>query len=80
MAYLGQHILKPFSVKIDPATHGKLHYIAEYEGRSATSQIIYLLRQFIAAYESEHGEIPLPEDVQQAQDALLKAREASRKK
>ena len=35
----------------------KLHVIADYEGRSANSQILVLVRDLIEAYEEKHGEI-----------------------
>ena len=35
----------------------KLHVIADYEGRSANSQILVLIRDLIESYEKNHGEI-----------------------
>ena len=35
----------------------KLHYVADYEGRSANSQILILIRDCIEAYEEKHGKI-----------------------
>ena len=40
--------------------HGKLVYIAEYEGRSMSGQILYLIQKCIREFEKEHG--PIPED------------------
>lgn len=37
----------------------KLHIVADYEGRSANSQILVLIRDAIEAYEKKHGEIKL---------------------
>ena len=37
----------------------KLHYVADYEGRSASGQVTYLIRKCIEAYEKEHGPIPI---------------------
>ena len=37
----------------------KLHIIADYEGRSANSQILVLIRDLIEDYESKHGEIKI---------------------
>ena len=45
------------SIRFDKDTHDKLFYIAEYEGRSGSGQIMYLIRQCIADYEREHGAI-----------------------
>ena len=35
----------------------KLHVVADYEGRSANSQILVLIRDLIEEYEKKHGEI-----------------------
>lgn len=35
----------------------KLHVVADYEGRSANSQILVLIRSLIEDYEAKHGEI-----------------------
>ena len=35
----------------------KLHVVADYEGRSANSQIIVLIRDLIENYEAKHGKI-----------------------
>lgn len=50
---------KHIGIRIDDELHYKLHYISKYEGRSANGQILYLVRQCIAQYEKEHGEIQL---------------------
>ena len=47
---------------IDRETHDKLFYIADYEGRSGSGQIIYLIRKCIAEFEKEHGKIILDEE------------------
>ena len=46
--------------RIDGETHYKLHYVAEYEARSATAHILYLIRQNIMEYEKLHGKIEYP--------------------
>ena len=43
----GKHI----SIRFDTETHDKLFYIAEYEGRSGSGQIMYLIRKCIAEFE-----------------------------
>lgn len=48
--------------KMDKETHDKLFYIAQYEGRSGSGQILYLIRRCIADFEREHGPIQLPEE------------------
>ena len=37
----------------------KLHVVADYEGRSANSQILILIRDCIEKYEERHGEIQI---------------------
>ena len=39
----------------------KLHYISQYDGRSANGEVIYLIRQQIEQFEQEHGKIDLPD-------------------
>ena len=53
----GKHV----SIRFDTETHDKLFYIAQYEGRSGSGQILYLIRRCIADFEKEHGPIQLPE-------------------
>lgn len=48
--------------KMDKETHDKLFYIAQYEGRSGSGQILYLIRRCIADFEKEHGPIELPKE------------------
>ncbi|MCK9479610.1 MAG: hypothetical protein M0R40_08980 [Firmicutes bacterium] len=50
---------KHLGIRIDSKLHYKLHYISRYEGRSGNAQILYLIRQCIAKFEKEHGEIEL---------------------
>lgn len=35
----------------------KLHIVADYEGRSANSQILVLIRDCIERYEQDHGKM-----------------------
>ena len=44
--------LKSLSIRIDSEMLDKLHIVADYEGRSANSQILILIRDFIKEYES----------------------------
>ena len=48
---------KSLSIRIEEEMLDKLHVIADYEGRSANSQILVLIRDLIEAYEEKHGEI-----------------------
>lgn len=50
---------KSLSIRIDQDTLNKLHIVADYEGRSANSQILVLIRRLIEDYEKEHGKISL---------------------
>ena len=49
--------IKSLSIRIDENMLNKLHVVADYEGRSANSQILVLIRDCIEAYEQKHGEI-----------------------
>lgn len=50
---------KSLSIRIDEEMLHKLHVIADYDGRSANSQILILIRDMIDAFEKEHGKIEL---------------------
>ena len=45
------------SIRIDDEMLDKLHQVADYEGRSANSQILFLIRKCIEDFEKEHGKI-----------------------
>ena len=49
--------IKSLSIRIDSEMLNKLHYIADYEGRSANSQILILIRDCIEKHEKEHEKI-----------------------
>ena len=51
---------KHLSIRMDEEMHDKFQYIAAYEGRSMSGQILYLIQQCIRNFEKEHG--PIPED------------------
>lgn len=48
---------KHLSIRFDKETHDKFFYVAEYEGRSGSGQIMHLIRRCIADFEKEHGKI-----------------------
>ncbi len=50
---------KSLSIRIEEEMLDKLHVIADYEGRSANSQILILIRDCIEDYEDKHGPIPV---------------------
>ena len=49
--------IKSLSIRIDEKMLNKLHVVADYEGRSANSEILILIRDAIEKYEEKHGEI-----------------------
>ncbi len=49
--------IKSLSIRIDNKMLDKLHVIADYEGRSANSEILVLIRDAIEKYEEKYGEI-----------------------
>ena len=51
--------IKSLSIRIDEKLLNKLHVVADYEGRSANSQIIILIRSCVEDYEKTHGKIEL---------------------
>ena len=54
--------IKHLGLRIDSDTHDKIFYIAEYEGRSGSGQILYLIRRCITDFGKEHGKIELPQN------------------
>ena len=51
--------IKSLSIRIDEEMLDKLHVVADYEARSANSQIIILIRDCIEKYEEKHGKIEI---------------------
>ena len=51
--------IKSLSIRIEQEMLDKLHVVADYEGRSANSQILILIRDCIEHYEEKHGKIEL---------------------
>ncbi len=51
--------IKSLSIRIEQDLLDKLHVVADYEGRSANSQVLILIRRCVEQYEKEHGEINL---------------------
>ncbi|MBQ3046261.1 MAG: Arc family DNA-binding protein [Clostridia bacterium] len=49
--------IKSLSIRIDEEMLNKLHVVADYEGRSANSQILILIRDAIEKYEEKYGKI-----------------------
>ena len=53
---------KHLGLRIDSELHYKLHYISQYEGRSANGEVIYLIRKAIEEFEKQHGRIEIPQE------------------
>lgn len=53
--------IKSISFRLEENLLKKLHYIADYEGRSANSQVMVLIRDAIDDFEKKHGAIELEE-------------------
>lgn len=49
--------IKSLSIRIEESMLNKLHVVADYEGRSANSEILILIRNEIEKFEQEHGKI-----------------------
>lgn len=50
---------KSLSIRIDEEMLNKLHIVSDYEGRSANSQILILIRDCIEKYEEKFGKIEI---------------------
>jgi len=53
--------IKSLSIRIDEAMLHKLHIVADYNGRSANSEINILIRDAVEKFEKEHGKIEIDE-------------------
>lgn len=49
--------IRNLTIRIDFESLDKLHIISAYEGRSANSQILILVRDLIKKYEQEYDEV-----------------------
>lgn len=54
----GKHI----SIRIDEDVLRKFHYVAQYEDRSASRQIMFLINNCIREFEEKHGAVGPLED------------------
>ena len=52
---------KHISIRIDADVLEKFHYVAKYDDRSASGQIMYLINNCIREFEAKHGAIVLSE-------------------
>lgn len=53
---------KHIGFRIDNELKQKIAYIAEYEGRSLTWQMVHLMQDCVRQFEKEHGPIDATED------------------
>jgi len=51
-----------FTMRIHVDTLKKLRYVAKYDSRSASGQIMYLIHQCIREFEEEQGKIDLSDN------------------
>lgn len=51
--------LSTYTLRLSRDLLDKLHYVADYEGRSANMEIIQLIKKHIAEFEQNHGEIKI---------------------
>ncbi len=56
---------KHIGFRIDNELHAKMVYIAEYEGRSLTWQMVHLMQDCVRKFEQAHGSIDLPQPEEQ---------------
>ena len=49
--------VKSLSIRIEEEMLKKLSYLADYEGRSANSHVLVLIRDSIRAFEAANGKI-----------------------
>lgn len=54
---------KKISVELSSAMRDKFKYICSQEDRSMNKKVMLLIRECIHAFEAEHGEIRLPDDI-----------------
>lgn len=52
-------IERHFGLRIEDELLRKFRYVCEYDGRSANGKILHMIRNCVAEYEKEHGEIKL---------------------
>lgn len=48
--------------RVDETLLAKFRYVCDYEGRSATAQLIRLMQKLVLEYEKRYGEIKLEDN------------------
>lgn len=51
-----------FNIRTEREIIDKITYIAKENERSATQEIVYMIKQRIASYEAQHGEIQIEKE------------------
>ncbi|MBQ2700437.1 MAG: hypothetical protein IJF65_04685 [Clostridia bacterium] len=51
-----------FSIRVEKDVLRKFQFVAKYEDRSASGQMLYLINRCIRDFENEHGKIELSPD------------------
>ena len=49
--------IRSLTIRIDDKLLDKLHVVADYEGRSANSQVLILIRDCVRQFARDNGEI-----------------------
>ena len=60
--------IKSLSIRIDEELLHKLHIVADYDGRSANSEILYLIRKKVERFEAQNGPIVLSSEQKDKKD------------
>lgn len=50
------------SIRTDKELHDKFKYVAAYEGRSMSGQILHLIQECVRKFEKENGTIRLEDE------------------
>jgi len=50
------------SIRIEEETLRKFHYVAKYDDRSASGQLMFLINKCIRDFEEKHGKIILHDE------------------
>ena len=49
-----------YTLRVEQTLLDKMAYIAESNSRSSNKEIEFIMKKYIAEYEKQHGEIPIP--------------------
>lgn len=54
--------VKSISIRLDAELLHKFHVVADYKGRSANAEAVYLIRRAVEKFEKEHGVIDIKDN------------------